>query len=108
MPDAPDVPQIDIDELERRLEAGAPLIDVRQPDEYEDFHVPGARLVPLGEVPDRLDEIPSDETVYLICGSGGRSARAVQFLNARGYDAVNVGGGSKAWAASGRPVDRGG
>ena len=102
-----DVPAIDIDELAERLADGAPLIDVRQPDEYDEFHVPGARLIPLMDIPDRIGEVPSDSTVYVICGSGGRSARAVQFLNAHGLDTVNVSGGSKAWRAAGRPVEHG-
>ena len=102
-----EVPAIDIDELARRLDAGAPLVDVRQPDEYDEFHVPGARLIPLMELPERIDEVPADGIVYVICGSGGRSARAVQFLNAQGLDTVNVAGGSKAWAAAGHPVEHG-
>src|SRR5687767_2231462 len=103
-----EVPAIDIDELAARLDAGAPLVDVRQPDEYEQFHVPQARLIPLMELPDRLDEVPTDTTVYVICAVGARSARAVQFLNARGYDTVNVAGGSRAWLEAGRPVEQGG
>ena len=80
---------------------------MRQPDEYDEFHVPGARLIPLMELPERIDEVPSGTTVYMICGSGGRSARAVQFLNAQGLDTVNVSGGSKAWLAAGHPVEHG-
>ena len=102
-----DVPAIDIDELARLRESGAVLVDVRQPDEYESFHVPGAVLIPLADVPERIEEIPSDERVYVICGSGGRSARAVQFLNQQGLDTVNVAGGSKAWLEAGLPVEHG-
>ena len=103
-----EVPVIGVDELASRLDAGAPLVDVRQPDEYEQFHVPQARLIPLMELPDRLDEVPADTTVYVICAVGARSARAVQFLNAQGYDTVNVTGGSRAWLEAGRPVEHGG
>jgi rhodanese-related sulfurtransferase len=102
-----EVPAIDVDELARALETGAPLVDVRQPDEYDEFHVPGARLIPLMELPERLQEVPSDGTVYVICGGGGRSARAVRFLNAQGFDAVNVAGGSRGWVEAGRPVEQG-
>jgi rhodanese-related sulfurtransferase len=101
------VPEIDVDELDRRLAAGARLIDVRQPDEYTEFRVPGATSVPLGQIPDRLEEIPRDETVYLICGGGGRSARAAAFLNAQGFDTINVAGGSRGWVESGRPYEQG-
>jgi rhodanese-related sulfurtransferase len=102
-----EIPAIDTDELAQRLDDGAPLVDVRQPDEYDEFHIPGARLIPLMELPDRLAEVPTDTTVYVVCGGGGRSGRAVQFLNANGYDTVNVAGGSRAWLEAGRPVEHG-
>jgi rhodanese-related sulfurtransferase len=102
-----DVPEISIDELARLRDTGALVVDVREPDEYESFHVPGARLIPLADVPERIEEIPDDQQVYVVCGSGGRSARAVDFLNRQGYDAVNVAGGSKAWRDAGHPVEHG-
>jgi rhodanese-related sulfurtransferase len=83
------------------------LVDVRNPDEYEVAHVPGAHLVPLAELDQRTAEIPKDRTVHVICKSGGRSARAVDFLNASGWDTVNVLGGTDGWIAAGRPVDEG-
>jgi rhodanese-related sulfurtransferase len=58
-------------------------------------------------VPERIEEIPDDQTVYVICGTGPRSARAVDFLNRQGLDTVNVRGGSKAWLEAGRPVESG-
>ncbi len=101
------VPEIDVADLAEALSAGAPLLDVRQPAEYEEFHVPGAVLVPLGELPERLDQIPSGAPLYVICRSGGRSAKAVEFLRARGTDAVNVAGGALAWQSQGHPVATG-
>ena len=102
-----DVPVIDIDELARLRETGVVLVDVREPDEYENFRVPGARLIPLADVPERIEEIPDDQQVYVICATGARSARAVEFLNRQGYDTVNVAGGSKAWLEAGHPVEHG-
>jgi molybdopterin-guanine dinucleotide biosynthesis protein A/rhodanese-related sulfurtransferase len=102
------VPEIDITTLGQKLDDGAPLFDVRQPDEYEQGHAPGARLVPLGEVPDRVGEFPTDETVYVICRSGGRSGKAVEHLRANGVDAVNVAGGTLAWVEAGNAVEEGG
>lgn len=104
---AVDIPAIDIDTLADRLGAGDPVFDVRQPDEYEEAHVPGVVLVPLDEVPDRVGEFPADRTHYVICKSGGRSAKAVEFLRAQGLDAVNVAGGTMAWIEAGKPVDTG-
>jgi len=96
-------PEIEIAEL-AGLGADAVVIDVRQPDEYEDGHVPGARLIPLADIGDRIDEIPTDQPVYVICQSGGRSLHASEFLIGAGIDATNVGGGTKAWIESGRDV----
>jgi len=98
-----DVPTITVDELAERV-AERPLFDVRQPEEYVEAHVPGARLVPLAEVPDRVEELSGQGTVLVICKSGGRSQRAVEHLLAVGVDAVNVAGGTSAWIESGRPV----
>jgi rhodanese-related sulfurtransferase len=105
--DAVEIPAIDIDTLRERLDGGAPLVDVRQPEEYEEARAPGARLIPLAEVPDRLDEFPGDETVYVICRSGGRSGKAVEFLRGNGIDAVNVAGGTLAWIEAGNAVETG-
>jgi len=98
-----DVPEIDVDELARRHASGGAVLDVREPDEYEGGHVPGAVSIPLGEVPDRLGEVPEGE-VLVICAKGGRSLRAAEVLRSGGVDAVNVAGGTNAWVESGRPV----
>lgn len=97
--------QVDVAALEQALASGAPLIDVREADEFAQARVPGAILVPLSEFTARLDEIPSADTVYVICAMGGRSAQATQYLNATGVNAVNVAGGTEAWIASGRRVE---
>jgi rhodanese-related sulfurtransferase len=102
-----EVPVIDVEELARLRESGIVLVDVREPDEFENFHVPGAQLIPLADVPERIEEIPDDQRVYVICATGGRSGRAVEFLNQQGYDTVNVAGGSKAWLEAGHPVEHG-
>lgn len=98
-----DAPQIEVEAFAALAEL-ATLIDVRRPDEYEAGHVPGAQLIPLAEVPDRLGEIPTGGPVYVICRTGSRSLRATEFLVAEGVDATNVGGGTKAWIESGREV----
>lgn len=101
------VPEIDTEGLAAALEDGAPLVDVRMPDEYTEVHVPGAVLIPLPELGGRTGEVPSDRRVYVICATGARSAAAVEALNNAGWDTVNVAGGTKAWAAEGRPVESG-
>jgi molybdopterin-guanine dinucleotide biosynthesis protein A/rhodanese-related sulfurtransferase len=107
MPDlevAVEVSEIDVDTLAERQQSGSVIIDVRMPDEYEEGHVPGARLIPLPEVQDRLAEVPTDQPVLVICKSGGRSLRATEFYVAQGIDATNVAGGTTAWIESGRAV----
>lgn len=102
-----EVPEIDVDALEGLLDSGCVLVDVREDDEFAGGHIPGARHLPLAEVPDRHGEIPATGTVYVVCAMGGRSARAVEFLRANGIDAVNVAGGTQGWIDSGREVHRG-
>ncbi|MCC6225287.1 MAG: rhodanese-like domain-containing protein [Microthrixaceae bacterium] len=101
------IPEIDIDELEARMGAGAALIDVREVDEYEEAHVPGARLLPLSELDRRIGDLSSDEVLLLICKSGARSMRAAEVLAGHGIDVTNVAGGTMAWMASGRDIATG-
>ena len=80
------------------------LLDVREPDEWEAGHAPGAVHIPLGDLGERSSQVPSDQTVYVICRSGHRSGRATEALNNAGWQAVNVAGGMQRWAAEGRPM----
>jgi rhodanese-related sulfurtransferase len=97
-------PEVDIDQLESALAAGTPLIDVRENDEYLGGHVPGATLIPMSEMMARVEEVPTEGEVYVICFSGQRSLKVAEFLRGRGVDASSVAGGTKAWYESGRPV----
>ena len=83
---------------------GVPLIDVREPHEFEAGHVPGAVNLPMSTIGEHLDELP-DGAFDVICQVGGRSARVVQALEARGYDATNVEGGTGDWIEAGYPVE---
>lgn len=86
--------------------APANLIDVREPDEFAAGHVPGARNIPLATVPDHVDELRELDDLHLICQAGVRSARAAAFLEHNGLETTNVEGGTGAWIAEGRPVDK--
>ena len=99
------IKEISVDDLAELLEQGAPLVDVREPDEYAAGRVPGGVLVPLATVPERLDAFRADGPTYVICRSGARSMRACEFVAADGREVVNVAGGTLAWVESGRPVD---
>ncbi len=100
------IPEIDVEELRPLQMGGANVIDVREPDEYEEGHVPGARLIPLQEVPERIEELPDTGDIYLICKTGARSRRAAEYLATQGYQVHNVAGGTMAWIDAGFPVDR--
>lgn len=99
-----DVPEIDIDEAARRHAGGATVIDVREPDEYVEGHVPGAPLIPLGTVADRISEFPAEGEVLIICKLGGRSRKAAEHLRSQGIDAINIAGGTMAWIEAGNRV----
>ena len=97
--------EIDIDELVRVRDAGEiVLIDVRRRDEYEELHVPGAVLIPLDELPDRLAELPSVSPLYIICRTGNRSGIAAEFLAEQQIEAINVLGGTLAWLRAGNDI----
>jgi rhodanese-related sulfurtransferase len=80
------------------------LLDVREDDEWTAGHAPGARHIPLADLSARTAEVPQDEIIYVVCRSGGRSARAATALAGAGWEAVNVAGGMQDWAAAGRPM----
>ncbi len=98
------IPSTDVAHVPDPVPAELPVLDVREPHEWEAGHIDGAVHVPLGELSDRLGEVPSGRQLLVTCKAGGRSAKAVEFLVAQGYDAVNLDGGMLDWAQAGRPM----
>lgn len=86
------------------LDSGAFLLDVREPEEWQTEHAPGAVLMPMGHVRQRQDELPRDRRIVVVCRSGGRSAATTESLRAWGFDAVNLAGGMCAWVSAGLPT----
>lgn len=83
------------------------ILDVREPWEYEQGHIKGAQLIPLGELSTRLDELPENGPIHVVCRSGNRSAQASALLVQAGRsDVINISGGMLAWAAAGLPTVR--
>jgi rhodanese-related sulfurtransferase len=96
----PAIPTVEVEQLP----ADGYLLDVREVDEWQCGHAPHAVHLPMSELMARLDEVPADREIYVICKVGGRSAQVVGYLNAQGRETVNVAGGMLAWAAAGRPL----
>ena len=95
------IPELTVEDLKSLMERKEPcfLLDVREPDEHEFARIPGSHLIPLGQVPGRLAEIPKDRPIVVHCKSGSRSARAVSFLLKSGCPHVaNLTEGIDAWS----------
>lgn len=91
--------EISVQEVEARLQASpAPFVlDVREAGEYQQGHIPGSVLIPLGTLPARLHELPGDRPIVAVCRSGARSGIATGVLRKAGLDALNMTGGMNAW-----------
>jgi rhodanese-related sulfurtransferase len=111
LPTSAPIPTIDVLEAERRLQedpGGPLLLDVREMNEFEEMRAPGAILVPTSMFMTRVDEIPADRPLMVVCHLGGRSAAVAGFLIRTGRtDVVNVAGGMDAWERAGLPLRRG-
>jgi len=96
-------PQITAKELQASLASGHKytLLDVREPQEWDITHLPGAKLIPLGDVPERVSELDSADEIVVYCHHGQRSQRAINFLKKMGFDKLqNLAGGIDSWAAN--------
>ncbi len=103
--DATVVPEVDLEAFEAAWREGAAILDVRNPDEYLEKHVPGAVLVPLPELGERLDDVPVERPLYVICARGSRSRSAAEAMRLQlGWEVMNVSAGTEGWAESGRPL----
>ena len=91
--------EITAKELAKKLKDGekVSIIDVREDDEVAQGKIPGARHIPLGQIPERLDEIDKYQHHFMVCRSGGRSGNACEILKEQGYDVTNVAGGMLDW-----------
>jgi rhodanese-related sulfurtransferase len=105
----PPVPSLSAAELSEKLKNGKrPLvIDVRQPDEYREGHIAGAKLIPLGELSQRMKELSKDKDIICVCASGSRSHSATKMLISAGHNAIDMKGGMFTWQRAGLPVKKG-
>ena len=103
--DTPASLEVDLATFATAYESGEVVVlDVRNPDVYEAAHVPGAVLIPLGELPSRHEEVPDADPLYVICAAGVRSLTATKALVGAGHRALSVAGGTHGWIARGGEV----
>lgn len=101
-----ETPEITIETFSTQRSNGI-TVDVRERHEYAEGHVPGARLIPVAELPSRLAELDRTKPIHVICASGHRSKAMTDLLVARGFDAASVAGGTQGWIADGHQVEVG-
>ncbi len=105
----PAVPEVDVQTFaaERDSNKELQVVDVREPDEWAAGHMPGAVLIPLGELGARTRELDPARPVVVVCRSGNRSATGTSILLQSGFrDVKNLAGGMIAWAEAGKPITR--
>jgi rhodanese-related sulfurtransferase len=97
--------EISVAEAAKLKDAGAFILDVREQSEWDSFHIPGANLIPLGELSARLNELPSDKPIVVVCRTGHRSAQGRDILLSAGFKKVtSMSGGVTEWQAEGYPI----
>ncbi len=103
------IPSIEPKQLYKQLNNGNKpfLLDVREPVEFNESHVAGAVLLPLGKLRLQMEKLPKEQEIVCICASGNRSSTAVRLLRAAGYNATNAKGGMYAWQMANLPTKRG-
>ena len=103
--DAPLPAEINVAQAAQKRDEGAFILDVREPSEWVSFHIPGATLIPLGELPARLSEVPKDREIVVVCRSGNRSQTGRDILIEAGFaKATSMAGGVNDWQAQGLPI----
>jgi rhodanese-related sulfurtransferase len=100
----PEIPAVVVADVDDALLAEAFVLDVREPDEWARGHIENAVHIPLGQLQERVGEVPLGQKVLCVCAVGGRSSMATQFLASQGRDAINLDGGMTAWEGAGKPV----
>jgi rhodanese-related sulfurtransferase len=98
------IPTVTVDQVPDPLPEGLFVVDVREPVEWAHGRIDGSVHIPMSELVERIDEVPNDQQVLVVCKVGGRSARVAGYLVQSGYEAFNLDGGLLDWVAAGRPL----
>lgn len=97
--------EVSVEQAVAKRDSGAFILDVRQPEEWNEFHVPDSTLIPLGELASRVDELPKDQEIVVVCRSGNRSAQGRDILLSAGFTQItSMAGGLTQWKAAGYPT----
>ncbi len=100
--------EIDTAQAYDLYQSGAYFLDVRTPEEWQDFHIPNTTLIPLDELPKRINEVPQGQRIVVVCRSGNRSQEGRDILRRAGFEQVtSMAGGLLDWRAAGYPVVNG-
>jgi rhodanese-related sulfurtransferase len=98
--------EVSVAEASRLRDEGVFMLDVREPYEWDEYHIPGAVLIPLGKLENRLSEVPHDQEIVVVCRSGNRSAVGRDILLSAGFeDVTSMAGGMNQWRAAGFEVE---
>jgi phage shock protein E len=103
------IPVLSVDELQQKIKSGKHpfVLDVRQSDEYRSGHIPGAKLIPLGEIKQKIMDLPKQREIVCVCETGSRSSSASRMLASEGYQVFNLKGGMNSWQREKLPVKKG-
>ena len=97
---------VSVDEAYAMVQDGAFVVDVRELSEWNEYHAPGTTLIPLGELASRLNELPRDKPIVVVCRSGNRSQEGRDILLAAGFTQVtSMAGGLNEWRTAGYPIE---
>jgi rhodanese-related sulfurtransferase len=97
--------EVSVDEGYQMYQNGTFVVDVRTQQEWDEYHVPNTTLIPLDQLSNRLNEVPKDKAILVVCRSGNRSQQGRDILLSAGYNATSMAGGLKEWYAKGYPIE---
>lgn len=102
-------PSISAQELNEKRRSGKRpyLLDVREPAEFVNGHIAGAKLIPLGALSRESGSLPKDREIVCVCASGSRSSSAAKFLHNQGYSVTNLKNGMMGWTFAKLPIEKG-
>jgi rhodanese-related sulfurtransferase len=97
--------EVSVDDAYKMYQNRAFVLDVRTQQEWDEYHAPNATLIPLDQLQARINEVPKDKEILVVCRSGNRSQQGRDILLAAGYNATSMIGGLKEWFAKGYPIE---